>query len=128
MTPILFLVITIGIILFWAFILMVYQDDNVAWVVVVLMLAISLVIAFKATPSIEEMEINKYQNILHDKPECMQDNADGHDIACLKDYRKWLDDSLNASNNLARIAKQRDSILADIKFRFNNNDTTKEKE
>lgn len=89
-------------------------DNVVGFTVACIFAAIALFVYYHATPTLTEMRIYKYKQILASKPTCMKDNADGHDIDCLVDYKSWLKDSAWAEEQLVQLDSVRTNLMKEI--------------
>lgn len=76
--------------------------------------AIIMFTYYYVTPTMTEMRIYNYKQILASKPTCMENNADGHDIDCLVDYKSWLKDSAWAEGQLVQLDSVRTNLLKEI--------------
>ena len=89
-------------------------DSDSGFIISCILVVIVLVTYYLATPTLTEMRIYNYKKILGSKPTCMENNADGHDIDCLVDYKSWLKDSAWAEEQLLQVDSVRTNLLKEI--------------
>lgn len=126
MTPWTFILIAILIVIVWFVIGAIFGEENGnggGCFLCASFCLLSLIIYWNLTPTLNEMVIYRDQKVLSSKPECMVGNEDGHDLDCLVEYKRWLDDSASARQSLDRMDSLRANLLEEIKEKHQPNET-----
>ena len=74
---------------------------------------VGILILVAASPTFNEMQMNKAIATLNSKPACVEKQYVS--IECLEDYKEWLIDSIAAKAELAKFDTKRDSLWMSIK-------------